>query len=452
LTQPERRVAIAVIAAAAAVRIALSWVNPPANSYDDHLEVVARIVNTWEIPDKRACLQCFHPPAFYVVAAVVARVAIALGASSQMVPKVLQFLVCGLSIGSLIFTYLIVGMAPVSGRSRLVAVAIVSFLPRHVYMATMFSNDAPSYFLITAAAYLAMRLVRGGGWPTAIGLACTATAAVFTKYTALAVLPTIAAAALVLFSRGQRVAASRCALALLVPVLILGVAMASNVARYGRALPITDAAEPAALRQPRDPGGADFTSFRPWQFVERPVLRPGAMSSFWTLLQAGAWFDIEPLFGDLLAPSDMWERYYAWRNGLGSYPGDPSARSYLAWGVALEVLGLLALGFALLGALALARRARARDRVVFDVLPVCVLGVFTLAGVARLTAALPAYSSMKASYTLGALAGFAVLIAAGVEWCAGTRVGRVVSAAAASGTVALVGAHIVHLVWAIPAI
>jgi len=72
----------------------LWWANPPSNSFDDHFEPIVMIMQTGATPAKDACRQCYHPPVFYWISAIVGSVAAGMGCGGESLLKLLQFLSC----------------------------------------------------------------------------------------------------------------------------------------------------------------------------------------------------------------------------------------------------------------------------------------------------------------------------------------------------------------------
>jgi 4-amino-4-deoxy-L-arabinose transferase-like glycosyltransferase len=438
---------LALLVVGTLIRLALWWRNPVANSFDDHYEPVRLIFQSGAIPGKLDCFQCFHPPVFYALAAALAKGLLGIGLDGAAMVKTLQLLNCAFGIATLVVLYALLRRLPVSAFARLVAFSLVVFLPRHIYMSAMFANDAAAVFFVAVSAYLAVRFLQGSDrWGISVAMAGAATAGVFTKYTALAALPMIAVAVgmrLAATPRDPRLAA-RAAVAVLVPVAILGLAMASHARTYGAVLPDNTALYNPIAKQPRDvPSGVTFTTFEPWRFIAHPILRPGQLSSFWTLLHAGLWFDTEPRFGIYLGSRMGWNEYYAWLNGNRPYPGAPAPEEHMHLGSALEAFGLAWLLLGLAGAAELVRRRP----VTRETIPLVVLLVFTVVGVGYLTLKLPVFAAMKASYLLGAVPAFAALTALGAERLERYRVLRDTLSAVVAAFAVLVIAHVAYLVW-----
>ena len=412
----------ALFLAGVVLRLLLCWANPPENAFDDHFEPILAIMKTGSIPAKDACFQCYQPPVFYWTSAMIGKAALAAGASHDAMMKLLQLLVCGAGIATVALCYAILTRFPISDFARVLAFGTVCFLPRLIYMGAMHGNDTFASMFVALALYLTLLAAeRGFHGSLALAVGMAATLAIFTKYTALAVIPAIAAAIVEAWRRGVFPSRRRMAVAVLgavvLPSAFLAASMIHNTKRYGSALPSNFAIYDPSLHRPRDPGGVDFWTFEPWEKLRDPVLVPGQLHSFWTLIYSGMWFDTEPYFvSELGTDGGWWESYYGWYRGEGPYPGGhpdlPGSTRALAAG--LFVLGLVPAALMAMGSgLVLTQRWRR----VPGLVPLGVLLAFNAAGVIALTLRLPVFNAMKPSYLLISTPSFAILLAVGAaQW------------------------------------
>src|SRR4051794_2905135 len=65
------RAAVAVGIVGAALRLALFSINPPNNTYDDHLEPIAIVARDERLPSAAECWECYQPPLYYIASAAV---------------------------------------------------------------------------------------------------------------------------------------------------------------------------------------------------------------------------------------------------------------------------------------------------------------------------------------------------------------------------------------------
>lgn len=422
-----KKLALLFFCAAVGLRLLLFWANPPSNAFDNHFDPIFRIIKTGTIPDKDACFQCYQPPVFYWLSAMTGKSAIGIGLRPAAAVKLMQFLNCLYGILTVAMIYLILQRCRLSDFARTFAFGTVCFLPRQIYMSAVNANDSLSYLAVAVCVYLLLRAVESRFSPGyLLGFGLAATLAIFTKYTVFVVLPmalAVFAAAWfrpAAFPRKRTLAAA--ALALLLPLAALGGSMVHNQNRYGSPLPWNLSLYDPSRDRPRDPGGISFVSFTPWEDVQTPLLAPGKLHSFWTLVYSGFWFDTEPLFQSYLDDNrDWWLSYYRWYRGEAAFPGPNPAVSRLTRVTAagLITLGLVPLGLLLAGALRQLRDiwhppvdADVGEPVSGPLFPVLLLA--NTAGIIALTLRLPVYCSMKASYFLVSLPALALFLGLGI--------------------------------------
>ena len=133
---------------AIALRASLCLSNPPDNAFDNHFEPVGLILQTGTIPAKDACWECFQPPVFYAVSALIGRLSFDLGAQRTRVKKILQLLCCLYGILTVGIVYLILNKFPLSDFAKIIGFGLVCFLPRHIYMSAMHANDTMAYLFV----------------------------------------------------------------------------------------------------------------------------------------------------------------------------------------------------------------------------------------------------------------------------------------------------------------
>jgi 4-amino-4-deoxy-L-arabinose transferase-like glycosyltransferase len=423
---------IGLFALAALLRVLLCWANPPENSFDDHYTPILMAIKNGVIPAKDACFQCYHPPVFYWISAKIGQLAIHAGMDLPAVVKLLQFVCCFYGILTVGVCGLILGKFKLSNFSRLLAFGIVCFLPRHIYMSAMNSNDTISYLFVAVSIYLVII-----AWERGLPLWSVAAASVvlsltiFTKYTAFAVLPAVLTPFILALLKQPAMPRKKLLLSaigvFLLPLAILASYLLSNQRQYHSPLPWNVTMYDPSAHRPRDPGGISFFTFKPWQDMATPMLAPGKLHSFWTLMSSGMWWDTEPYFQDHLDSNIIWWNHYSgWYQGQGSYPGRNPSMSGLT---ILQSCGLIGLGLCPL-ALMLAgfykcvrfslpggefARANPTAGITLGMFPV--LALFNAAGIIALTVRLPVYNTMKPSYLLDSMPAFAIFLGLGLMLC-----------------------------------
>ena len=460
-----------------ALRLALCAVNPPTNAFDDHYKPIKLILTTGEIPDRDDCFECYHPPVFYLSSAWVAQAAMQADVAPERIEKLLQFLPCLYAILTLFVILGILRRLRLSDFAVCVAFAVLCFLPRHVYMAAVHSNDTIAYLGVSVCVWLILRCLDSGLRLLDLALLSGAMAiTVVTKYTSMVVLPLVVTA----FGCAWllRVAASRRRIAVatlaicVAPLVSLALFAAPNVRDHGRPFPSNlELFQQDWLDSGRATRDVDFMGFRPWAAIATPILAPDNRDSLWTVLWARAWFDMEPLFLPYTDPVDeaWWDAYERYVGGAEdeAWQGTEALGSFtLATGRGLIALGLLpalllALGMvaSLAGRWSLLRALRTPAGQATDetrearlqtsrlvMMPVLVLGV--MAGIVLTTVKFPYTFSMKSIYILNGLPAFIALVALGAEQLAERPLARRLLTAGTALLALLTTAHILHILVA----
>jgi hypothetical protein len=438
-----RRAFAAVLVLGTALRLSLVVANPPENTWDNFFRPVSLAVEQGRIPEKTACYECYHPPLFFAASALVARAGIAADLDRDGVYKLLQVFHALFGLAAFYLVWPILGSLSLGTWPRLIAFLLVAVIPRGVYSPAMYANEVPAQLFVALACFLALRFLEGRrSLAVAAAAGGAAAAAVFTKISALALVPALAVVPAVLHRRGLRPAAARAAAIVLIPAVLAGASMWSDWRRYGAPIPNNTGIFAPATVQPRDPdGGARLLAFEPWKFVAHPMLAPGQLGGFWTLMNAGAWFDVMPKFLPYSGDPARWLPYYAWLRGEAPYPGSPVRGVRLVVGQVLEALGLVALALLATGT----ARALLRPSAPVAVLAILLAG--NVAGMAYYAVITPVFSAMKTSYLLMSTPAFAALAALGAEtwWRRGAWRWVLISLCAALTLVVVF--HVGSLAW-----
>ncbi len=424
-------IALSLFLLATCLRVSLCLVNPPENAFDNHFQPISLIMQSGAIPAKDACWECYNPPVFYAVSAQIGRLAFNLGAKPRQVKKILQLLVCFYSLLTLGLIYLIINKFPLSDFSKVIAFGFAAFLPRDIYMSAIHSNDTMSYLFVALCIYLLLTAIeKNFSIRSLIPLSIIMTIALFIKYNTIVVIPMALVASGLTFlnipKAGRNKKIILCCLALAVPLSFFTPYIYSNVKQYGKALPGNyEIFHNDIESQPRGNVRVSFLNFMPWKSIKMPILTPGNLSSFWTIIYSGMWFDTEPKFIPLMGSNrKWWVNYFAWLRGEKSFPGDNSSipRLTLFEGSALITWGLFPLILGMVGCWQFYVRLRNflgqadwPEIAKLSLFPV--LFITNAAGIISLTLKLPYFSAMKASYFLISLPALALLVGLGVMAC-----------------------------------
>lgn len=363
-----------VLVAGAALRIGLAVVMPPDVAYDDHFTPIRMLLRDGRLPRPHECWQCYQPPLFYLISGGVftgaSRAAAACGLSEvravAAAKKAVQLESAVFGCITLLVCWSILrrvvppacpaglsdGTAPAGagappGRARessraardhasdagptptcageALALALVAFLPQHIYMSAMVTNDALTYLVASLAVWTAL-WAHGAGWPVRAalltgvlcGLAVLGKA--YGMATAAAILGTVGLAAIVRVVRlsaggaRERVAGrgakrrsreatrqpptryGRAVMLVAAGALAVGIwPSVRELHLYGRLhVDNFDFFKTNMLSQP--PGSreaVEWFTFRPVALLQHPWVHTSNVASFWTELYAHFWFEYE---------------------------------------------------------------------------------------------------------------------------------------------------------------
>ena len=443
------------------MRLLLCSQNPPTNYFDDHYEPISLIMKSGEIPRKDACFECYNPPVFYSIEAVSANALRGLGWTADSVQKALQFQNCFYNILTLVFVYLILQrFSFLAAFSRLFAFGTICLLPRHIYMAAMFSNDNLGYLGVAICTYLMLAIQeRKEPWFLSALLAVAVSLTVFVKYTGFVVLPMVAIAFAARAARkadgGRWKPLVMMFIALLPPLFLLGSYMVTNYKDYGNVLPWNDKFIDTSIIQPHDAERLNFFSFSPWHYIREPIQVPGQMHSFWTVIYSNAWFDAEPKFLHYTdRDKGWWTQYWSWRTGESAFPAGQTPLSTLTRTLAggLLIFGLIPLFLIFAGLFQGFRRSiigKEQFAGFESYLSLFILLASNSAMVVLLALKAPVFSSMKASYFLSSLPAFAVFTAHGVQQFENRPLPRLFLIFTLIILALLASVHIMHIAWSI---
>lgn len=413
---------LSVLALGIGIRIGLGWVNPPSNTYDDHLTPVALYANSIERPTPDACWQCYQPPVYYTLAAVVLRGSDELAGSDWFSWKAVQLMSAAASAVTLILTFLILRLLfPKEELAQFAGLCLAALLPRDIYTAASLSNDAFLQLFVTGAVLAFVwgeRASRGSerGYAAA-GVAAFAVLACWTKQSGLVLLGLVGIVWMWLVTHRWKTASRWPILAVACLTLFALIDEAWRIQETGIVLASNQHFEPRAALEGQPPGQlswSTFGTFLPGALMSHPTLSPRTVDSLWTQLFARTWFDYEPRF---LPPG-----------------------SHTLWlARALYIVGLITSLIAAYGVLTLVKQAPRLG------LPILSLPLGFLGATILQTIRFPYFSSMKAIFLIPSMSVFALTFAAGV---AATPARTPVRRAAVGFVVLLVLVGTMHAVMA----
>ncbi|MFC1839547.1 hypothetical protein ACFL1N_08205 [Thermodesulfobacteriota bacterium] len=405
------------------LRLMLYWQNPVFNSFDDHYEPILKIFYEG-IPAKDACYQCYHPPIFYYLSAMVGKLVSndILRLKAESVFKLWQLIPCLFGILHLILIYLILERIKVSEFSKILTFATACFLPRHIYMSVLHSNDTISYFFVGLCVYLLLIAIDRKFPPSLlILLSLSITITIFTKYTAFIILPVVVTTALLVFvwNMFSRRKIATLLLTLVAPLFLLSLYTSSNIKKYGTPLPRQNIIAYTNVIQPQVEK-ISYISFKPWETINPLIITPDNIGSFWTLIYSRTFWDLEPRFLLATDPGPWWDDYYNWLSGRSTFPSTIQLSNTTVFtGSSLITLGLIPLLFIMIGGYqsvfgrwSVWNRSYRTEALKVHIL--LVIFIFNVIGIVYWVSSNPVYSTMKAAYFLNSLPALMVFMCLGL--------------------------------------
>ena len=141
-------------------RVILFLVNPPNNSYDDHMEVIQLYSEDFERPLPFECWQAYQPPAYYYIGAIFLKCADFLGLKGACKWKIVQSINCILSLLVLVLFSKILTKIGVNNGLKILYLSFLAFLPRDIFTSLMVGNDYLLIFSSVAVLFYFVKLLK----------------------------------------------------------------------------------------------------------------------------------------------------------------------------------------------------------------------------------------------------------------------------------------------------
>ena len=154
-----RVILISIFAIGVILRLSLFYINPPNNSFDDHLEVINIYAKTLNIPSPSQCWECYQPPIYYVIGATILKLTVSIGLSSTVAWKFVQLFNPFLSILVLAFFYKLLLSYNISEIKRILYMSFIAVLPVDLFTASMIGNDYLIVFSAVASFYYYLKII-----------------------------------------------------------------------------------------------------------------------------------------------------------------------------------------------------------------------------------------------------------------------------------------------------
>lgn len=263
---------------------------------------IAGLLQTWALPAPDADWSTAHPPFFYYVSAALSRVLGIADSLDAIVPTRLLSAAAGLGMVALVF-WLVRRVDPDNPRRAFLAAALLLFLPVHIYMSAMLSEEIlaaslTSFALTLACVSLARRSPAAAGtartWPVDVGIGIAAGLALMTKLTGLLGVAAILAGFGFCALRERRFAelVPRAAVIGLIALTVGGWYYAHNLVVYGYIYPQDLSTHSVMFSMP--PGErhvTDYFRIPLATFTDPHALSPDLLNSIWGTTYVTLWYE-----------------------------------------------------------------------------------------------------------------------------------------------------------------
>jgi len=283
-----------------AIRISNALVYPIDMGYDANWnwEYITLLMHSWALPAPDQGWATAHPPFFYYLAAAIGRVVGPLDKSMAIHAIRLVTAASGL-LAIWVAVSLVRRVDPKNTQRAFIAGALLLFLPVHIYMSAMLSEEILvtaliSFAVVGIATDLLSSPTPGRALVRAGVLGAVAGLALLTKLTGLLIIAAGGAAYLIdgIRSGEKRAAFGRAAAFSATALLVGGGFYVRNLIAYGYLYP--HGLEVHSLMFSMPPGMRSVADYLwvPWQtFTEPNLLSPGLLHSVWGSTYVTIWFD-----------------------------------------------------------------------------------------------------------------------------------------------------------------
>ncbi len=263
---------------------------------------IERLTQSWQLPAPDAGWSTAHPPLFYYIGGAIARLLADWDRDSKVI--VLRLAVSGAGLIIVALSVALVRKSdPQNPRRALLAGGLILFLPVHIYMSAMLTEE------IVAAMWISLALAIAGARLAspqpeftarhAVAVGIVAGAAFLTKLTGVLVIGSVALAFFVDAWRRDAIRESLFPIAVLVSVagVLGGWYYVRNLIEYGYLYP--HGLETHKIMFTMPPGRAafvDYLRFPLVTFTDPQVLNPGLLRSIWGSTYLTMWFDGHRVF------------------------------------------------------------------------------------------------------------------------------------------------------------
>jgi hypothetical protein len=367
------------------LRLVIFWVNPVNNSYDDHLEVIKLYSDGLTRPEPFQCWECYQPPLYYYVSAMVFNFFKFLEYDKFICWKSVQFINTFLSILLLFITFKLFQLFQVPRRSVFIIMSFIVILPIDIFTSAMIGNDYMLVFFSILSFYFYVKALlqinsqsRSLIW--FLVLLFTSAFAGLTKQHGLLIFIFPFA---ILFRYLTIMPLNKIFWALGLFLVAVSISLTDEIRKFVKTGEILVSNQHyfnyAKSQFPGSLNKVEFFTFRIFELFKEPFISENTAASFFTEIFAKSFYDYEWRF---ISPKIPW------------------ATSIAIVGYSIGLLWLLYLGTIFL--INAVRFNLSQENILFKLVPICLALLFMIVPVLQ-TMRYPYFSSMKSMYMLSGI-------------------------------------------------
>lgn len=389
------------------LRFLLWWVVPADVWYDDHFEPAMLLLRDGKLPAPNLCFECFQPPFFYGLSALIAKALSVFTDNDQIIRKSLQGLTWLFGAGTIPLVWQVLKQFDFQQWVKLSLFAVFCFLPRHIFMSVTHSNDSALYFFVTATVWATLvwrKQTQANWWPLLV--ATLGGMAILTKSTAVVLFPFFA---VFIFTQLSKKSMGWKIRQLVVVAGIPFICFVGHLWWKSQYIgnPFQMNLEIFQLDIPQRPGVRNPVSFEIWEYWEMPMVRQENTESLFSTLFMQFWFESEPKISWKWFKDETfcfnYQVYINYRNAAERPDWSKIPHHYLIYGRTGLVVGLIITVVFIYGLLRFLYKTIKEKN--FKTLGWSLLALMLLnvAGIITLTGKFPMYSFMKGAFLLTSL-------------------------------------------------
>jgi hypothetical protein len=283
------------------LRLGMWWINPPNNSFDDHLEPIAYYALNYYRPPPSHCWECYQPPLYYVISSGVLHLSYSFFSSFWESWRSVQLISTISSCSALmIITALLQLLTKKYSYSIAITILLLAILPRDLYTSSIIGNDALLVLWVSLAVFsFCLIILKKNIHSGSIILLLSCILAAWTKQSGIITLVLPLTILFAHFSSGETLIKLNREMLFLYSLAIV-IAVIDEIWRWSiNGIPLLSNQHFFNWAEQQPPGNTSIKTFTTFKLVElfrTPVLSNSTNNSFWTQIFGRIWFDYETRF------------------------------------------------------------------------------------------------------------------------------------------------------------